>query len=340
MPESRTPPLQPLDALWQARTILWIVLAGEVLALVLALGPGAGGDRLAWFGIASFAVQWVALISLGLLHLARRRLARAGPVTVAQVALGALLLGTWLVMGLAWIGLRNYLTPPDGWPWLGLQATAISLAVGLLGLAAFQNHWRNRQLAVQAKQAQLEALQARIQPHFLFNTLNTCAALVHARPQQAERLLLDLSDLFRAALAGPSQVPLAEELDLARRYLEIESLRFGPRLDVVWNLPDQLPEVLLPTLTLQPLVENAIKHGIEPNRDGGRVTVSLRTGPGTLCIEVRNPLAPAGTRTNGHGIGLDAVRSRLLAATRGEGRVDTRIADGEHIAILTLPRNA
>src|SRR5690606_11628475 len=106
--------------------------------------------------------------------------------------------------------------------------------------------------AVRAKQAELEALQARIRPHFLFNTLNTGAALVHARPGEAERLLLGLSDLFRAALAGPGELPLEDELGLARRYLEIEALRFGPRLQVNWQLPAPLPEVWVPTLSIQP----------------------------------------------------------------------------------------
>src|SRR5690606_9580864 len=124
---------------------------------------------------------------------------------------------------------------PPGWSLP--RMAGLTLCVGLLGLAVFYHHWRATQLAVQAKQAQLEALQARIRPHFLFNTLNTGVALVRERPGEAERLLLDLSDLFRAALAGPPTIPLEDELALARRYLEIEQLRFGPRLQVKWEVP-------------------------------------------------------------------------------------------------------
>lgn len=335
-------PLQPLDTLWQARTIFWVVLAGEALAAILALAPGVAGDRLAYFGVASFAIQWIALMSLGLLYLARRPLAGANPVLIAQIALAALLLSTWLVCWLAWASFRDLLSPDEGWLVFVLRLTGIALTVGLLALAAFQNHWRTRQLAVRAKQAELEALQARIRPHFLFNTINTGIALVHARPQQAERLLLDLSDLFRAALAGPSEVSLAEELSLARRYLEIESLRFGERLDVRWDLPEDasaIPRVTLPTLSIQPLVENAIKHGIEPEVSGGYVVVGIRSGAGAVTVTVRNSLpANAPMFSNGHNVGLSAVRARIEAFTQGAGKVETASSGDEFVATLTLPR--
>ncbi|HRN61248.1 MAG TPA: histidine kinase [Luteimonas sp.] len=332
---------RPLDTLWQAGTLVWVVLAGEALALLLTLAPGATDEPLAYFGMASFAIQWVFVTTLGLLYLARRWLADASPVAVVRIALGALLLSTWLVCALAWWTLRDLgLMPPGGWPGFALRMTAIALTVGLLGLAAFRAQWRARQLALRAKQAELDALQARIRPHFLFNALNTGIALVHARPEATERLLLDLSDLFRAAISGREQVPLAEELSLTRRYLEIESLRFGERLEVRWEVPeeDEVPAVAIPPLSIQPLVENAIKHGIEPSRVGGLVSIGLRRLDGAIAIDVRNPLpADGSTPSTGHGIGLNAVRSRIQVFTHGEGGVETRVVDGEHIATLVLP---
>src|SRR5690606_1174567 len=132
----------------------------------------------------------------------RRGLASTSPVRVARLALGALLLSTWLVTGLGWLALHDiWPEPAGGWPAAALKLTIMALTVGLLALAAFRAHWHLRQMAVRAKQAELEALQARIRPHFLFNTLNTGVALVRGRPEEAERLLLDLSDLFRAALS-------------------------------------------------------------------------------------------------------------------------------------------
>lgn len=339
MPASH-PTSGPLDILWQARAVFWLILAGEALAAVLALAPAAGDGRLAYFGLASFTIQWIALLSLAMLYLARHRLARVEPSSVARFALAALLLSTWLVVGLGWLFLRDFLSPGTGWWTLALRATTIALIVGLLALATFQSHWRNRQLAVRAKQAELEALQARIQPHFLFNTLNTGVALVHARPQEAERLLLDLADLFRAALAGPAEVLLDEELSLARRYLEIESLRFGDRLQVHWEVPAStaMPQVMLPTLSIQPLVENAIRHGIEPDLSGGRIVVAVRAESGKVTVTVRNSLpANAAMFSSGHKVGLSAVRARIEAFTGGEGGMDTLSRDGEFIATLTLP---
>ena len=333
----------PLDTLWQAGTVIWVVLAGEALALVLTLAPGATDEPIAYFGMASLGVQWVFLTTMGLLYLLRRRLAGATPVAVARAALGALLLSTWLVSALAWWTLRDlWPTPHGGWFAFALRLTAIALTVGLLGLVAFRGQWRERQLAVRAKQAEVDALQARIRPHFLFNALNTGIALVHARPQATEQLLLDLSDLFRAAISGREQVPLAEELALTQRYLEIERLRFGDRLQVQWDIaepPDALADIAIPPLSIQPLVENAIKHGIEPSREGGYVVVSMRVVPEGIAIDVRNSLPTGEARSSaGHGIGLNAVRSRIQVFTGGLGGVEINATHGEHVATLTLPR--
>src|SRR5690606_29899119 len=128
----------------------------------------------------------------------------------------------------------------------------------------------------------------------------------------------------------------AEELSLARRYLEIESLRFGERLDVRWDLPEDasaIPRVTLPTLSIQPLVENAIKHGIEPEVSGGYVVVGIRSGAGAVTVTVRNSLpANAPMFSNGHNVGLSAVRARIEAFTQGAGKVETASSGDEFVA--------
>src|SRR5690606_6245285 len=220
------------DALWRPTALIAVVLAGEALALVLALAPGQpAGGRLVLFGLASLGIQWVALATLCALYLLRHPLARLSPPKVAWVCLGLVLAMTLLVALAAW-GLLGQVSGADQDPGRAdfiLRMLALALVVGLIGLLTYQNYWQARQLAVRAKQLELEALQARIRPHFLFNTLNTGAALVHARPDEAERVLLDLADLFRSALRGPRHIPIGEELALTRRYLEIERLRFGER---------------------------------------------------------------------------------------------------------------
>jgi two-component system sensor histidine kinase AlgZ len=338
-PAAPTPLSNPLDELWQAGAILWIVLGGEGLAAALAMAPGIDFDRWIYFGLASLWVQWLSLLSLGALYAARHWLGGRSPAEIGAAALLAALACNWLLVGLARLAFG-----PDGlsyqmdWWGLGLRASGITLAVGLLGLAAFHNYWRGRMLMARTKQAELEALQARIRPHFLFNTLNTGAALVHARPGEAERLLLDLADLFRAALSGPRELPLAEELALARRYLEIESLRFGSRLRLSWNMPENIPAVLIPTLSIQPLVENAVRHGVEPSGDGGAVDVTVRLDTDVIRVIISNDLPPSGTQaSSGHKVGLVSARERIIALTQGRGRLDTTVSDGRYVATITLP---
>ena len=329
----------PLNSLWQTSVIIWVVLAGQGLAIVLTLAPGVQGDLWVYFGLTSLVIQWVSLLSLGTLYLFRRPLSALKPQYVAYVALLVLILIVCLVSVLSWLLLRDLWSMTyGGWQALFLRLSGLALTVGLLGLAAFQNHWRLRQLAVMAKQAELEALQARIRPHFLFNTLNTGAALVHQRPGEAERLLLDLADLFRAALAGPREIPLQDELALTKRYLEIESLRFGDRLHVDWNLPTDIPETMIPTLSVQPLVENAIRHGIEPTPEGGSIEIKVERISDHTRITIRNPLPPKGLAGNtGHNIGLKSARARIQALTHGLGSLETSMSDSHYSATITLP---
>ena len=338
MPSDRAT-ITPLDALWQPSVILWAIMAGEGLALLLTIAPGATEDHWSYFGLASLCIQWVLLLSLGTLYALRHPLSRVRPLLIACLAIALLAVFTWGALGAAWLLLGNDWGMSTGaWRATLLSCTGIAVTVGLLGLAAFHNHWRARQLAVRAKQAELEALQARIRPHFLFNTLNTGAALVHQRPEEAERLLLDLSDLFRAALAGPREITLADELALVRRYLEIEGLRFGDRLRVEWQVPAALPDVTVPALSIQPLVENAIRPGVEPAASGGDVSVEVVEADGVVQITVGDaPPATPVRPTAGQQVGLSSVRARVRAMTQGRGSVETQAKDGRYTAILRLP---
>ncbi len=334
-------PHTPLDSLWQGRVIIWVLLAGEGLATVLTLASETSQGLWVRFGLISLLVQWIALLTLGGLYVLRHWLRNLRPQWIAYIALGMLVFNTLAVVNLFWwvVGFAGE------WPVergdILLRGMAIALVVGWLGLAAFQNHWNARQLAVRAKQAELTALQARVRPHFLFNTLNTGAALVHLRPDEAERLLLDLADLFRAALGGPRAIALEEELALIRRYLEIESLRFRERLRVTWSLPDTLPDVRVPTLSIQPLVENAIKHGIERIPGGGEVAIRVSIeGDAAKMVNVviENPIpADSAASARGHNVGLPASSAQIDAFTEGRGSVEAHAADGVFVATVRLP---
>ena len=327
----------PLNALWRPAALMTIILGGEALAAVLTLAPAQGGGRLVQFGLASLGIQWVVLGTLCALFLLRRPLARLPTHWLAWACLAMMLSMTLLVALAAWGLLGMSVDLGMGRTSFVLRMLALALVVGLLALLTYQNYWQARQLAVRAKQLELEALQARIRPHFLFNTLNTGAALVHARPDEAERVLLDLADLFRSALRGPQQIPLAEELALTRRYLEIESLRFGERLELAWDVPEDLPDVLAPSLSIQPLAENAIRHGIERRAEGGRVDVSTRIDAAGIDIVIANDMPASAGGAGGHAVGLASARERVHALTGGRGRVDSRVEDGRYIASVRLP---
>lgn len=327
----------PLESLWKPTALMALVLAGEALALILSLVPNQGGARLVAFGLASLGVQWITLGTLALLYLLRRLLSPLSPTALAWVCLATLLSVTWLVTATASWLFNQPIDPVLDQTGFVLRMCAIALVVGLLTLIAFQNYAQAKYLAIRTKQLELESLRARIRPHFLFNTLNTSAALMHARPDEAERVLLDLADLFRAALRGPERITLEKEIELTRRYLEIESLRFGRRLRLTWSLPETLPEVHLPALSLQPLAENAIRHGVERLPAGGRIDIRLRCADGWIRIDIENDMPTDGSQASGYGIGLNSAHERISALSGGRGGVETRLEAGRHIATLRIP---
>jgi len=188
--------------------------------------------------------------------------------------------------------------------------------------------------------ARLDALQARIHPHFLFNALNTVSELVHRQPQQAEEALLDLSDLLRSGLRVDSQHTLGEELELIRAYLRIESLRLGSRLQVVWSIDEHIDmDQVRPALLIQPLVENAVLHGIAPNPEGGELKIAISMIRfGRIRVRIDNPLPPdTGHRRSSNGTALDNIRQRLALAYEEGAQLKTDQLGSVFRATLTLP---
>ncbi|MEO5565153.1 MAG: sensor histidine kinase [Luteimonas sp.] len=268
----------------------------ELVVLVLALAP-AGGTH--WsaerFASASGFSLWLALTISVLLCATRRPLSRL-PVLLGSVA---------AVAGALWVAMLGaamlyQLDRSLGYGIVPAEVPMSMFAFGSAAIAALMTAVVLRYLYVldgwQAQvrasaRAQSDALQARIRPHFLFNSLNAIVGLVRRDPVVAEQALLDLSDLFRAALgAGESGSSLREEVELAERYLAIESLRLGERLVVAWDKQEPLPwDTSLPRLVLQPLVENAVLHGVSRLPQGGTVEITLAVDDGLLRITVRNP---------------------------------------------------
>lgn len=287
------------------RLAMMFVVA-ELVVLVLALSPD-GGSRwnLQRFASASGFALWLALTIAVLLCVSRERLSRL-PVALGSVVAVA---GSALVAALG-AALVHQLDSNIGFDLVPAKVMLSQFAFGSAAIAALITAVLLRylyvidgwQAQVQASaRAEADALQARIRPHFLFNSLNAITSLVRRDPVLAERALLDLSDLFRAALgAGQSGSTLREEIDLAQRYLDIESLRLGERLQVAWGLVEPLPWSLqLPRLLLQPLVENAVLHGVSRLQQGGCVEVAITADKTQLRVVVRNPAPPP--RADGEG---------------------------------------
>lgn len=197
--------------------------------------------------------------------------------------------------------------------WSLLPTAAAGALLGGVGLYWLRQRARSELPAHVA--ARLDELQARIQPHFLFNTLNTAIALVQIDPARAEQVLEDLAELFRQALMSPSaRTTLGQEIDLARRYLAIEQLRFGERLTVRWEVDPEVHDAQVPSLLLQPLVENAVRHGVEPDPRGGWLVVRARLSGDKVELGIRNSVADEASAQArpGHGMALRNVRQRLV----------------------------
>lgn len=330
----------PLTGLWTPSALISVLLAGEALALVLAMTPQQVDDRWVRFGLASLTIQWIALCTLGITYVFRKRLAHMPPLVLAWICLAILLT---LTLGVVTLG-RGLLFGPFDTNQTStldfvLRMLAIALSMGVMGLSIFHSQWQSRRSAIRAKQAELESLQARVHPHFLFNTLNSVASLIRVRPDDAERVLLDLSDLFRAALSEPGWVRLEHEVDLCRRYLAIEQLRFGDRLKVSWHLSDDLENLSIPLLMLQPLVENAVAHGLDDTSGEKTIRIEITQTDKELLLIVSNPVPSSpSTQASGHRIGLPALRARLESVSGGLGRLDTEMKAGNFTARLTVPK--
>jgi two-component system sensor histidine kinase AlgZ len=185
--------------------------------------------------------------------------------------------------------------------------------------------------------ARLAELQSRIRPHFLFNTLNSAIALVRAEPAKAEALLEDLSDLFREALNDSGEpVRLAQEIELAHRYLAIEQVRFGERLRVQWLLDPAADDAKLPPLLLQPLVENAVRHGVEPSALGADVRISTQRRGSIVVIKVINTV-PNGQGQRGQGLALRNVRERLDLLHDVQGQFRCGLKAGVYQVRMEVP---
>ncbi|MCL7744998.1 histidine kinase [Guyparkeria hydrothermalis] len=330
-----------LPAFCTARVILITLALGVALSLLLSLVPGVAEERWSRFGTTLWLVTWIALVTVALLCATRRWLQHL-PLTGLLAAVVLLLLGVTAVSSaVAFSALQSV-----GWESsetvtrFVLHNLAIALVVGLLGIWVFSLHLANARQINAAAEAELSALHARIRPHFLFNSLNTVAELIHERPEAAEQAVLDLSRVFRAALAADERVSLAEEIELARRYLDLEHWRLGERLHVDWQLPEPLPEIRLPVLTIQPLVENAVRHSIECQQSAGAIRIECQVGQRSISLVIENDLVPGKRdKGDGNGMALANIADRLALVFGEAASLRAGPVDGRFRVKLVIPHD-
>ncbi len=346
-----------LPDLCRNASLLMLILVAQLSALVATLLTG-GLLHFDWvsLGLNSLFVQWIALFSAFVLCRCRPWLAR-------QPERRGLLLA-WLVAPLVtWFsGVLVERVYGGAATWadavLADRVLRNTVVAGILAGLVFRYLQLQALLMVRRQSElrhQIQALHSRIKPHFLFNSMNSIASLIAIDPERAEEAVEDLAELFRASLADTGTlVPLERELDLCRRYVRIEQLRMGERLQMHWHARPLPPGIRIPQLTLQPLLENAIVHGIQPLPEGGAIHVHLGHAHGIFEMRIDNPLPPAGSGTYptdrvsdpdksngetgaGNRMAIGNIRDRLGALYGERAKLTAYVEDKRYITHVTYP---
>ncbi len=317
------------------------LLVIELIAIVFALVSYRSGSFYVQLALISVFMLWVGMcVSITLCGIKRFGMMNSAISTTAY-AIGITLLITVLItlVSHSLSQTIRFFNQSQDITYLLLRNSAISIILIGLALRYFYLEFEAKRILEVQAQARLQALQARIRPHFLFNSMNTIASLTHDEPDLAEQSIENLADLFRASLAAEDHVSLQQELALTRSYIELESLRLGDRLRMNWQIPSPLPLISLPALTLQPLVENAIYHGVEPIYEGGVIDLSVAQTDNFVEIIVANPVLEdrSAQHRKGNQMAVDNIRERLHIAFGGSATMQLSEVDERFTVTLKLP---
>ncbi|HSI28826.1 MAG: sensor histidine kinase [Methylophilus sp.] len=227
--------------------------------------------------------------------------------------------------------------------WISPLSTAqylqiVLLCLGDVALCLYYLDLLQRAYSPAIAEARLQALQARIRPHFLFNSLNAVLSLIRSQPQRAETALEDMAELFRVLMAdNRALVPLAQEIALCQQYLSIEKLRLDERLNCEWHMAEIPMNIMIPPLILQPLVENAVYHGIESLAEGGKIVINIRADAKELLLRISNPLSARPDKSGGNKMALKNIRERLRLHYDLEARLKQYETQGQYVVEITIP---
>jgi len=323
-------------------TVLVVLLVAELIAIALTLTSYEPGTFLTDLSKMSMYVLWLALLGTGLLSLIGPWAEKQGSTRAFVMCFFALELMCLVLAELTWqttIRFGEAVIINDTHDRFILRTFATSSIIIALSMRYLYvaSEWR-RSIVLEA-QARISALQALIRPHFLFNSMNTIASLTRSDPKQAEEAVEDLADLLRANLGSQkNRTSLKQELEVAAIYQRIEKLRLGDRLNVRWDVANLPMRAQIPSLTIQPLLENAIYHGIELLPEGGQVVVTGKVIDDQLQIEISNPVAKDEKRkTGGNKMALQNIRQRFELAYGSSASVSVTETDENHSVRIEFP---
>jgi two-component system sensor histidine kinase AlgZ len=322
---SRLPNFQNLGI--QLRILLIVNILASMAAILLSQNLA---DFLPLLAQLSALVQPVLLLSMLGLYVAQPLLIRLKYWQGVALILAMEIAFTWLVF----IFIDQLLA-------FGLQAPAFRaylLTAIVSAMVLYYFHLQERAYSPAIAEARLQALQARIRPHFLFNSINAVLSLIRSQPKRAETALEDMSDLFRVLMSeNRNLVPLAEEISLCHKYLDLEKLRLEDRLKITWQIDDMPSDAMIPPLILQPLLENAVYHGIEPLPEGGEITVNIYTKLKELFIVISNPYAPQNDKHIGNKMAMKNIKERLQLHFDWESSLKTESKNNRYFVRIRMP---
>ncbi|MDH5633440.1 MAG: histidine kinase [Gammaproteobacteria bacterium] len=324
-----------------------LILLAEIVALVITIGRNPVFDQQAWYdlNLLSTYALIVSFSTVVVLKLTSPLIQRAGPKVGNVISFLVLLLVTALSAEAMIFLLYDFGLIGERWPeWREvfiLRSLLVAAVIGVPALRYLALVHRTRTGKQAQQDAQMQALQSRIRPHFLFNSMNSIASLTRTDPDKAEAVLHDLADLFRVLLADARKlVPISAEREISRQYLEIEKIRLGDRLKIKWNVGNIPRNAQIPALTLQPLLENAIYHGLETRFGGGLLKIDLWAEGEILNIMISNPLpdpSSAKKHTTGNKIALDNIRQRLETQFGNAASMQSFEEGGQYHVRIKMP---
>ena len=321
-----------------------VVLLTEVLAIIFAMASSSSSQQFwDYLALSSLLMLWIALLNAAILCGLRGWLQNQKQNHCLIISFSLMMFTSLLVSMLASLASTLlYMGYGDSQfdTLFFIRVMTISAVIYFLLLRYFyiQHQWRIN-LAAQSH-AEIQALRARIRPHFLFNSMNTIASLIAISPETAETAIEDLSDLFRASLSEQNMSTLRDEVELTRSYLAIEALRLGDRLQTEWQIDENLLDIEVPSLCIQPLAENAVYHGIEPIPEGGKILISALQIDNRLQLSVSNPLMPENLSLiskKGNQMAQENIRQRLQLVYGKKGGFTINDTKENYTVSLLIP---